>query len=367
MLKSIQVDSNLFKPIGGKTRKSRPEKLSNKIPDIQPSQLLINSRLRKRQEQNKKKELSAIHAKTVLPSFDIVIPSPATPAKSELESSMSYLSDLSNKIKIDDEKKQYDLRQKLKHDELRRKTLRSYSPSDINLNLTLPDNNDMTTSISVPITDVSSPQLPSTSIVPAPTSAHPQYSYKVDNDVPHGCMRSGIKPSYKSYQQTRRNLSDNKINFESTQNERKSRLESIRNRIKEREIAQATAAFTETTPDYIAQILENPPKNTLITKKTLKHKYTLGRSKDRSNIAILVPNSQTRKNRTDEYYKLHNESIDNVKKYLRKHGLNKIGSTAPTDILRITYESAVLAGDINNTNTDVLLHNFLENDDEENK
>ena len=54
-----------------------------------------------------------------------------------------------------------------------------------------------------------------------------------------------------------------------------------------------------------------------------------------------------------------------IKKQLKKQGLIKVGSTAPNDIIKETYECAVLAGEITNKNSDVLFHNFMNDAKEE--
>jgi hypothetical protein len=48
-----------------------------------------------------------------------------------------------------------------------------------------------------------------------------------------------------------------------------------------------------------------------------------------------------------------------VKKYFVEHVLLKIGSNAPNNVLRKTYESAMLTGDVTNQNKDVLLFNLM--------
>lgn len=114
---------------------------------------------------------------------------------------------------------------------------------------------------------------------------------------------------------------------------------------------------TNTNEDYPNDV---PIKK--ITKKTIKRKYTLGKSKIQNQVSILIKNKQTRKNIIDAHKNLKKKSIPDIKKYLREHNMIKIGSNAPNDIVRKMFESAMLAGEITNTNKDTLLHNFMKDD-----
>ena len=101
-----------------------------------------------------------------------------------------------------------------------------------------------------------------------------------------------------------------------------------------------------------------------ITKKTTKRKYTLGRSNIRKSVAVLIKDRGTRKQVLNAQKDLKKKPINDVKTYLREHNLIKVGSNAPPDVMRKMYESAMLAGEIKNSNAETLLHNFSKDDKE---
>lgn len=100
-----------------------------------------------------------------------------------------------------------------------------------------------------------------------------------------------------------------------------------------------------------------------IVKRTIRRKYKLGKSKSANKVSILIKDRNTRKNILNAQKELKKKPLSEVKSYLHNHGLIKVGSNAPNDILRKMYEYSMLSGEINNNSSDVLLHNYLKEKD----
>lgn len=92
---------------------------------------------------------------------------------------------------------------------------------------------------------------------------------------------------------------------------------------------------------------------------TRTYKYKLGKKKDSKHIGLLIKNRETLKKIKQEVSQLKQQPIQDVKNFLREKNLIKLGSQAPNDVLRKLYEDSVLAGEITNTNTNNLVHNYL--------
>jgi hypothetical protein len=105
---------------------------------------------------------------------------------------------------------------------------------------------------------------------------------------------------------------------------------------------------------------KKPKKINKITKKTIKKKYTLGKNRNKRKIGVLIKNNKTQKNIMNAYKELKKTPIKEIKDFLHKHNLIKIGSNIPLDVGRQMFEAAKLTGNIVNINSNNILHN-LEN------
>ena len=140
-------------------------------------------------------------------------------------------------------------------------------------------------------------------------------TYLEENDKPkYGCLKNGILPTYKEWKQKTLKNDSIKIN-----------------------------------PEIYPSNNKNPKTKTL--------KYYLG--KRGRKVSILVKNSETRKNISNEHNILKHENIHSMKSYLKKHNLLKSGTHAPPDIIKKMYEQSLLSGDIRNSNKNNIIHNYL--------
>ena len=125
------------------------------------------------------------------------------------------------------------------------------------------------------------------------------------------------------------------------------------------EIKQSLINKPIATQNLINRTLEKRNKKSkYLIKRTQRKKYTLEKEKNKT-ISVLIKGSTLRNKIIQEKIGLSNKGIQEIKNYLKKHGLIKAGSSCPDDVLRKMYESAVLTGHVKNKNKDILLHNFL--------
>jgi len=98
----------------------------------------------------------------------------------------------------------------------------------------------------------------------------------------------------------------------------------------------------------------NQTRKKLITKT---YKYILG--KNGRKVSVLLKDLKTRKMVKKECSQLANTSIQEIKNYLRKKNLLKIGSNASDEVIKKIYEQAILTGEVRNMSKDTLIHNFM--------
>lgn len=120
-------------------------------------------------------------------------------------------------------------------------------------------------------------------------------------------------------------------------------------------VVQTPIAQTPTLPPPPPYKPNIAPRRKRIT-RTLK--YKLGKHND-GTVSVLIKNSQTRRKIQTEQLLLKQKSILEIKNYLRKNNLLKVGTQAPNDVLRHLYEQSILAGQVENKSKENLIHNYF--------
>jgi hypothetical protein len=127
---------------------------------------------------------------------------------------------------------------------------------------------------------------------------------EIKQDIPYGCLKQGKKPTFKQW---------------------------------------TTKKHTPMTPT-----------------KSIKKFTSFGKIPNRRTIRVLIKNINMQSKIEKEIKLLHTHSMETIREYLLKRGLYKIGSNAPDDLLRKIYEESYTTGDVENHNSELLLHNFLQ-------
>ena len=212
------------------------------------------------------------------------------------------------------------------------------------------------------------------------------------NQPNYGCLKNGNLPTYRQYinNNTQKNISNNiptnryqvlnnshiqnvpAILIDSNQDNTNTMPTQIQPYISESNIIEhkideniQKMSEMKQMMSKLQAIKKNNYKKVMKQKKIIRRSYKIGKSKILPKISVLVSNRTIRNNITTKSQLLKQDSINDIKRYLVKRGLLKIGSTAPNDVLRKMYEcSSLICGEVQNHNPDNLLHNFLNGKEE---
>ena len=366
------------------SHKSKKHREIKHKPIISPN--VLKNKLLKRIKEHKKKEQKEndnTNSKSDSENTDILA------YTDEFNDSIDYLQNLSKLNQIEQKREQL-YRQTLKHN---------------NTSPVLQVFNDLPDELKPP------------SNIPLPFNNSPTIQLNNHDTIPYGVLKNGNKPTFREWQKTQKNLSPS-LQPTNQLSEREKKLADLKEKLRKQSISlntpstkllhnpstmspsTVTPILTNMTPNNVmphpinpSQITTSPslttsfmqseiaipsslatsyetvskPIETLPIMQPIKQipskkmtKYTLG--KTNQTVGVLLKDNKTRKNIMTAQTNLRQKNIQQIKEYLKDHNLIKVGSNAPTDVLRKMFESAMLTGEITNSNKDILLHNFMKSD-----
>ena len=179
-----------------------------------------------------------------------------------------------------------------------------------------------------------------------PPVSHEYIKMKIP-ETPYGCLKNGIKPTYRNWVKKTQKIDS--ISQKNVMPPTESVIDNIRQQTNTNQLVENNKR----------RGINTNVRDRYLIKRTRRKKYILGKRKKRRTISVLIKGSTLRTKVIQEKISLHNTKIQDIKNYLKKHGLLKSGSSCPDDVLRKMYESVILAGYVKNNNKDVLIHNFL--------
>ena len=401
--KTIKINPELFSLT--KQKKTKPDASqakTKKNTTFKPNNL--KNKLLERIKAHKNKEANLGTQSSATDDFEA--------QSDEFNDSMAYLSSLAKQSKETTARDAYvqNTQNAMANARGKPKTLKNYDVPSLHVELELPEGLKESPMIfHTPMPTNESP------IILTPPNA----KYVVNDNVPYGCLKGGVKPTFKTWNKTQRQqpsvaqsspsliINTSSLGGSSNTTLRETKMKELKDKMRRKqqslEFAQPPLApipvptptpkqepqpepepkpkismdqevpvmiMTETAPSNQspladANTTQNVPTSTpKRIKKTIKRTYTLGKSKIHKKVGVLIKDKNTRKRVLNAQRDIKRHGINDIKQYLRTHGLIKTGSSAPNDIVRKIYESAMLSGEVTNQDKDILLQNFLKEKDE---
>lgn len=228
-------------------------------------------------------------------------------------------------------------------------------------------------------------EIPLTNVAHSITAADTS-SMHINRNAPmsypkYGCLKNGNLPTFRSYMNQTRKQPELPINTDSIENvPMKPAVVSsdhmnvaggsdvyTKNRVNAINAAAINSIRQSSYQKQVSSKIENMDRQSAQgkyrnrkRKKTIRRTYKIGKSKIMPKVSVLVSNKTVRNNITTKSQLLKQTSIPDIKKYLIQHGLIRVGTTTPNDVLRKIYESALtICGEVHNHNPDNILYNFI--------
>jgi len=358
--KTIQINPDLFKVSGNTTRKNRaPRQSKNPIKVKAPPAPRNNSTLKKnllkmiRNHQQQQQQYQPPLQKT--PLIDPVLSATHDNGapKSEFEQSMQYLGKMN-------EKNQQDKKKEKKLRKVKNQTIRNVIPIGSSKNMATPVN----TMPKIEKPNVIAVMPPAVHLDNMPLPPQNEPPIQITPPIPYGCLKNGNLPTYRVW----KNQTQKKLPFQSLPLPPKPLINvqpSQNMKLYEEKLNEKIQDISKMEQ---AQILQKPVDKNVLKKprkqrRILKRTYRVGKSKQFPKVSVLVSNKTIRNHTNLKTIDLKQTSIKDVKQYLLKQGLIKVGTTTPNDVLRQMYESAkLLPGEVKNYNPENLLYNYFNSD-----
>ncbi len=234
-----------------------------------------------------------------------------------------------------------------------------------------------------------------------PIDKIPPLNYSIDTDIPHGCMKNGLKKTLKNINPSIK-IGGARVKFDNLPDEEPliimEPMVSIDTPTQDPNQLYLDAIVIPDTTEPIPHIedsdvsVDQPTTDSIKTIKTIqmedtskpeetpvvlpdpevvpqietgerickiKKTFRLGKHPNKRVVSVFCKNIEMINGVKRIHSTLKNRKLTDMKKYLVRKSLISIGSTAPPDIITQMYVSAISSGDINNHNNELMLKNYM--------